>query len=151
MALISRRARTLAGEGSVPGDKSISHRARGTWQLADQERNYGRAGHVPSAALRALGFLAVKIVKARAATLAGPLHAPFPFNHPCLRTSVISFLISQLPCSAGAVKSKNRGREKKCRQVSPTAGRGIRGTDPTKPAGRTGWVRTFEETEEPWR
>jgi len=27
MALISRRARTLAGEGSVPGDKSISHRA----------------------------------------------------------------------------------------------------------------------------
>ena len=27
MALISRPARTLAGEGSVPGDKSISHRA----------------------------------------------------------------------------------------------------------------------------
>lgn len=27
MALISRRARTLAGKGSVPGDKSISHRA----------------------------------------------------------------------------------------------------------------------------
>ncbi len=27
MALISRRARTLTGEGSVPGDKSISHRA----------------------------------------------------------------------------------------------------------------------------